>query len=90
VIFADALEGLGGIDPARAAHVGDLRRTDIVGARAFGMVSVRYRGSNDDVASPGEGDRSIPSAMEPTETDAHEAEHVMSDHAHLLDVLGLA
>ena len=88
-IFAHALDGLGGIDPARAAHVGDLRRTDVVGARAFGMVSVRYRGSNDDVHRPGEGDRSIPSAMTPTETDTHEADHVISDHGHLLDVLGL-
>jgi FMN phosphatase YigB (HAD superfamily) len=88
-IFAHALEGLGDIDPARAAHVGDLRRTDVVGARAYGMVSVRYRGSNDDVHRPGEGDRSIPSAMTPTETDDHEADHVISDHAHLLDVLGL-
>jgi FMN phosphatase YigB (HAD superfamily) len=80
-IFAHALEGLGGIDPTRAA--------DVVGARAYGMVSVRYRGSNDDVHRPGEGDRSIPSAMTPTETDAHEADHVLSDHARLLDVLGL-
>jgi putative hydrolase of the HAD superfamily len=89
MIFAHALEGLGGIEPARAAHIGDLRRTDVVGSRAFGMVSVRYRGSNDDVHRPGEGDRSIPSAMTPTETDLHEADHVISDHARLLDVLGL-
>ena len=54
------------------------------------MVSVRYRGSNDDVGRPGEGDRSIPAALEPTETDLHEADHVVSDHAHLLNVLGLA
>ena len=89
-IFAHALDGLGGIEPDRAAHVGDLIRTDVVGARAFGMVSVRYRGSNDDVTRPGEGDRSIPSAMEPVETDLHEADHVVSDHARLLDVLGLS
>jgi FMN phosphatase YigB (HAD superfamily) len=88
-IFAHALDGLGGIEPARAAHVGDLRRTDVVGARAYGMVSVRYRGSNDDVNRPGEGDRSIPAALTPTETDSQEADHVIGDHAHLLDVLGL-
>jgi putative hydrolase of the HAD superfamily len=88
-IFAHALEGLGDIAPDRAAHVGDLRRTDVVGARAYGMVSVRYRGSNDDVHRPGEGDRSIPSAMTPTETDGHEADHVIADHAALLDVLAL-
>ena len=89
-IFAHALEGLGAVDPSRAAHVGDLRRTDVAGARAFGMVSVRYRGSNDDVARPGEGDRSIPAAMDSSEIDLHEADHVISDHAHLLDVLGLS
>ncbi len=88
-IFAHALDGLGGIDPARAAHVGDLRRTDVAGARAQGMVSVRYRGSNDDVHRPGEGDRSIPAAVEPTEVELHEADHVIADHAHLLGVLGL-
>jgi putative hydrolase of the HAD superfamily len=88
-IFAHALHGLGDIEPGRAAHVGDLRRTDVAGARAYGMVSVRYRGSNDDVHHPGEGDRSIPAGLMPTETDNHEADHVISDHARLLDVLGL-
>ncbi|MDX6658048.1 MAG: putative hydrolase of the superfamily [Solirubrobacteraceae bacterium] len=47
-IFAHALEQLGGVEPAAALHVGDLRRTDVAGARAFGMTSVRYRGANDD------------------------------------------
>ncbi len=47
-IFEHALDGLGGIEPARAAHVGDLRRTDIAGAIAMGMVSVRYTGVFDD------------------------------------------
>ena len=36
-IFDHALAGLGGIDPARAAHVGDIRRTDVAGARAMGI-----------------------------------------------------
>jgi putative hydrolase of the HAD superfamily len=31
------------VDPTRAAHVGDGRRTDVAGARALGMTSVRYR-----------------------------------------------
>jgi putative hydrolase of the HAD superfamily len=43
-IFAHALAGVGVDDPARAAHVGDLRRTDAGGARAAGMTSIRYRG----------------------------------------------
>jgi putative hydrolase of the HAD superfamily len=47
-IFWWALDGLGGVDPAHAAHVGDRLRTDVAGARAMGMVSVRYRGIFDD------------------------------------------
>ena len=47
-IFEHALAGLGGIDPNRAAHIGDLRRTDIAGAKAMGMLSLRYRGVTDD------------------------------------------
>jgi putative hydrolase of the HAD superfamily len=34
--------------PGEAVHVGDLRRTDIAGARAVGMGTVRYRGLHDD------------------------------------------
>ena len=48
VIFDHALDGLGGVDPARAAHVGDIRRTDVAGARAMGMTAVRYTGISDD------------------------------------------
>ena len=48
VIFEHALAGLGGIAPAAAAHVGDLRRTDIAGAKAMGMTAVRYLGISDD------------------------------------------
>jgi putative hydrolase of the HAD superfamily len=47
-IFARALSRLGEIPADRALHVGDLRRTDVAGARAIGMTSVRYRGANDD------------------------------------------
>ena len=36
-IFEHALAGLGGIAPNRAAHIGDLRRTDIAGAKGMGM-----------------------------------------------------
>jgi FMN phosphatase YigB (HAD superfamily) len=52
-IFRHALDGLGGVAPERAAHVGDLKGTDVAGARAMGMRSVRYRGDNDDAASAG-------------------------------------
>lgn len=47
-IFRHALAGMGGVEPGAAAHVGDLRRTDIAGARALGMTAVRYVGVFDD------------------------------------------
>ena len=52
VIFEHALEGLGSPAPARVAHVGDIRRTDIAGALAMGMVAVRYTGIEDDRTQP--------------------------------------
>jgi len=71
-IFHHALAGLGGIEPRRAAHVGDLRRTDIAGALAMGITAVRYAGITDD---PPEGPEPI------------EADHVISDHAALAPIL---
>jgi putative hydrolase of the HAD superfamily len=41
--FHAALDPLG-VDPRDAAHIGDNERTDISGANALGMVSVRYQG----------------------------------------------
>jgi len=49
--FAAALEPLG-VAPERALHVGDLRRTDVAGARALGMTSIRIRQLYDDDPSP--------------------------------------
>ena len=46
-IFRHAL-GYLDVAPERAAHIGDLRRTDIAGARAMGMTSVRYTAVHDD------------------------------------------
>ena len=40
--FERALEGVGA-DAARAVHIGDIERTDIQGARAYGMRAVLYR-----------------------------------------------
>jgi FMN phosphatase YigB (HAD superfamily) len=54
-IFEAAL-GMLDAAPAEAAHIGDLRRTDIVGAAAMGMRSIRYRGLADDVGDGPEGD----------------------------------
>lgn len=52
-IFDHALAGLGGVAPTKAAHIGDLKRTDVAGALAMDMVAIRYAGSFDDVASEG-------------------------------------
>jgi putative hydrolase of the HAD superfamily len=46
-IFGAALSGLRA-RPADVVHVGDLRATDVAGARAIGMGSVRFAGGNDD------------------------------------------
>jgi FMN phosphatase YigB (HAD superfamily) len=81
-IFRHALDGLGVDDPGTAAHVGDLRRTDVAGARAFGMVTVRYTGSNDDRAQLGR--------SELESADHVEADHVVADHAELPTLLGIA
>jgi putative hydrolase of the HAD superfamily len=89
-IFQHALEGLGVDDPGTAAHVGDLRRTDVAGARAFGMVSVRYTGSNDDDGIPVDGDRVRRGRSELEATDHIEADHVLADHAQLPTLLGVA
>jgi putative hydrolase of the HAD superfamily len=78
-IFVHALDGLGVDDPARAAHVGDLRRTDIAGALAIGMTAVRYRGCYDDGDSPVDDGEDHP-----------EGDHVIDDHAELPPLLGVA
>lgn len=77
-IFDHALAGLGGIDPSDAAHVGDLRRTDVAGALGRGVFAVRYSGIYDDPGNAEEG------------TDAVEGDAVIADHADLLSALGLA
>jgi putative hydrolase of the HAD superfamily len=76
-IFAHALAGLGGGEPGEAAHVGDLRRTDVAGANAVGWTSVRYTGIYDDDGG----------------TDGVEdvqADHVVADHADLAAALGVS
>jgi putative hydrolase of the HAD superfamily len=76
-IFHHALEGLGAAAP-EAAHVGDLRRTDIAGAQAVGMVAVRYTGIYDDPGSHEDG------------TDVTPGDRVIADHIDLLEALDLA
>jgi putative hydrolase of the HAD superfamily len=46
-IFGWTLDQLG-VDAAAAAHVGDRKRTDVAGARAAGMVAIRFTGVYDD------------------------------------------
>jgi putative hydrolase of the HAD superfamily len=69
--FEAALAALGA-EPAAAIHVGDLRRTDIAGAAALGMRTVRYRGLNDEPAQDDPGP---------------EAEFVLDDHGELPELV---
>ena len=68
--FEAALRALGA-EPAAALHVGDLRRTDVAGAAALGMVTVRYRGMQDD----------------PDVEGGPEADHVVDRHLELVELL---
>ncbi|MDX6636186.1 MAG: putative hydrolase of the superfamily [Solirubrobacterales bacterium] len=69
-IFEAALAALGA-EPGEAMHVGDLRRTDVAGAAAHGMRTVRYRGMNDEgEADPGP-----------------EAEFVLDSHRELVELI---
>lgn len=54
-MFESALKALE-TPAASAVHVGDLLRTDVAGARAVGMGSIRIRGSNDDASEHPEAD----------------------------------
>lgn len=46
-MFQAALEGLG-VERSRVVHVGDLRRSDVAGGRAYGLGTVRLSQHNDD------------------------------------------
>lgn len=47
-MFAAALSAIG-VEPQEAVHVGDLLRTDVDGARGYGMRTIRITAQNDDV-----------------------------------------
>jgi putative hydrolase of the HAD superfamily len=68
--FEAALEAVGA-EPGEAMHVGDLRRTDVAGAAALGMRTVRYTGFHDD----------------PDTVGGPEAEVVIASHLDLLGLL---
>ncbi len=61
--FEAALDSLGA-RPQEAMHVGDLRRTDVAGAGALGMRTVRYRGLNEADQGGAEADFVIDSHLE--------------------------
>jgi FMN phosphatase YigB (HAD superfamily) len=62
--FEHVLGLLGVDDPTAAAHTGDNRRTDVAGARAMGMTSIRYTGVFDDRTEHPEADLVVPSHAE--------------------------
>jgi len=59
-VFHTALDSLG-VPAGAALHVGDLRRTDIAGARAAGMRTVRIRDHHDDQSEHPEADHVVES-----------------------------
>ncbi len=88
--FAAALEGLG-VDRVGAVHVGDLRRSDVAGARAFGMGSVRLTAHHDDCGQGG-GAGVIDCAAAGCEPlcPRPEADAVARSYPELLSILGWA
>jgi HAD superfamily hydrolase (TIGR01549 family) len=59
-IFERALDALG-VAPGHALHIGDLRRTDVAGAKALGMRTVRLSQPNDDRSRYPEADHVVDS-----------------------------
>lgn len=59
-VFHAALEPLSAA-PERSVHIGDLRRTDVAGARSVGMASLRIRTLHDDQSELPEADAVVDS-----------------------------
>ena len=59
-IFEAALRGLG-VEPGEAVHVGDLKFTDVAGARGVGMRVLRFNGFSDDAEEGPEADAVVSS-----------------------------
>lgn len=74
-IFKAALAATG-VRADRAVHIGDLRRTDIAGARNVGMATIRYTGIHDD-------------QWHPEESRGREADAVLAHWSELPPLLGL-
>jgi FMN phosphatase YigB (HAD superfamily) len=74
-IFQAALKATGA-EPSKAVHIGDLKRTDVAGARNAGMGTIRFVGvHNDQWQSP--------------DTAGEEADAVLERWADLPEVLGI-
>ena len=88
--FQSALAGLG-VQAKGAVHVGDLRRSDIAGARGAGMGSIRLRARHDDSdAGPSRSSGVIDcktAGCEPV-CERPEADAVADSFEHMLEILG--
>jgi len=90
-IFHAALEAID-TKPDEAAHVGDLLRTDVEGARAIGMKTVRITAVNDDLATRFSWDptASFGSTAKTGNAPVHDiedADAVVASHFELVDAL---
>jgi putative hydrolase of the HAD superfamily len=87
--FAAALEGLG-VERVGAVHVGDLKRSDIAGARAHGMASVRLTAHHDDRGNGrGAGVIDCRAAGCTPPCARPEADAVAGSYPELLEILGI-
>ncbi|MGA3123080.1 MAG: HAD family hydrolase [Polyangiaceae bacterium] len=87
--FRVALDSLG-VGPRGAVHVGDLRRSDVAGARAYDMGSVRITVENDDAVDPGPNASVIgcnEAGCSPP-CDRPEADAVVADYRELHELFG--
>lgn len=86
-MFLTALEVIG-VEPAGSVHVGDLLRTDVAGARAVGMKTVRITAVNDDVVTRFSWDAKATFASEAeTPPMVEDADEVVGSHGELLGAL---
>jgi putative hydrolase of the HAD superfamily len=87
--FEAALEGLG-VEKEGAVHVGDLKRSDIAGAKAFGMGSVRLTAHHDDSGNgSGAGVIDCVTAGCTPPCERPEADGVAASYPELLRLLGI-
>jgi putative hydrolase of the HAD superfamily len=87
--FESALGGLG-VSPKGAVHVGDLRRSDVAGARGAGMGTVRLRARHDDSdagLARGSGVIDCKAAGCEPACERPEADAVADSFPHLLEIL---